>query len=468
MKDLRGIAYCSWLACAVGLLLGACENGNGGNGGNGGKAPGSGGSQAASGGNASGGSTANATTASGGSVGAGGSVGTGGANPGSGGATAGSGGGGASVAGGRSGSGGAGAGGTSATTGSGGASGAGGRTGAGGGASGATSAGGSYQGGSLGRDGGLGGLARDGGGRLDGQAGTGGIGAGGGTAGAGGSTAQGGSMGEGGTTSTGPCTVTDWGTPPAGDVKWIDESWASQLGNNVKTRKEWLLDSAIQGKGQINVCVRWGATSAPSADLKSNIGSWVEKWFNDWFKNLSGYACFPYSHITAKVTGWAVRKGNESWVSDLDSTTIKVYTDVETGSDPPNEPKCADACSFFTADGKGAHSFPSCPGGEAFHFDYAMWLDDRLPGSGAAAVGGDWGLRMPAADFISLKGSASMVVEHEMGHGFGFQDYYDWTQDKPSDGSLMVIGSTSSQTPTPADVWLLRRTWKEVKALRGW
>lgn len=268
--------------------------------------------------------------------------------------------------------------------------------------------------------------------------------------------------------SLGPCTVSEWGDPPAGDSKWIDESWASQLSSNVKSRKEWLLDSAILGKGQINVCVRWGATTAPSSDLKTNIGAWVERWFNDWFKNLDGYGCFPYSHIAIKVTGWAVPKGNESWVSDLDSATTKVYTDVETGSTPPNEPKCADVCSFFTLDGKGKHDFPNCPGGEDFHFDYSMWLDDKIPGSGAAAVGGDWGLRMPVADFIALKGAPSSVVEHEIGHGFGFQDYYDWTQDKPTDGSLMIVGSTSSRTPTQADIWLLRRTWKEMKALRSW
>jgi hypothetical protein len=55
-----------------------------------------------------------------------------------------------------------------------------------------------------------------------------------------------------------------------------------------------------------------------------------------------------------------------------------------------------------------------------------------------------------------------------MGHGFGFQDYYDWTGSAPTGGSLMIVGSTSSQIPTIADRWLLLRTWKEMKSLRGW
>jgi len=450
MINLRGLSLCSVMCGALGLLLVGCGGSAGSQGGGA-----SSGSQARSGG--AGGTASTPQTGSGG--GPGGNGGFGGGEASGGGAS-----GGASEAGGRTGgNSGAGggasgrAGGSSGSIGSAGTT----RTGSGGGLGGNTGGGGSGSGGSLDRDGGAGGFVEDAGDRLDGRAGSNGDGPRGGTVDAGGA-------GAGGTTSTGPCTVTDWGTPPSGDSKWIDESWSSQLSNNVKTRKEWLLDSAIAGKGQINICVRWGATSAPSADLKTNIGGWVEKWFNDWFKNLDGYACFPYPRITAKVTGWAVRKGNESWVSDLDATTTKVYTDVETGSDPANEPKCADACSFFTADGKGNHSFPNCPGGDAFHFDYSMWLDDKLPGSGAAAVGGDWGLRMPAADFIALKGAPSTVVEHEMGHGFGFQDYYDWTQDKPADGSLMIVGSTSSKTPTLGDVWLLRRTWQEVKALRGW
>ncbi|MEY4511506.1 MAG: hypothetical protein RLZZ450_3628 [Pseudomonadota bacterium] len=55
-----------------------------------------------------------------------------------------------------------------------------------------------------------------------------------------------------------------------------------------------------------------------------------------------------------------------------------------------------------------------------------------------------------------------------MGHGFGFQDYYEWTGSKPKSGSLMIVQSSQSQSPTSGDQWLLRRTWKEMKSLRGW
>jgi hypothetical protein len=240
---------------------------------------------------------------------------------------------------------------------------------------------------------------------------------------------------------------------------WIDESWNAQLGANVKNRSAWLIDSVMKGKGQINLCVRWGASTAPSAAVKTGMAAAVQKWFNDWFSQLSGYGCFPYPSITAKVTGWAVKPGNTSWVSDLGSD-VKVYTET----DGEGEPKCPDSCSFFT---NWSHSFPNCPGGEAFHHDYWLWLDDSI-GGGAAAVGGDWGLRMPVSNFVASMNKSNLVIEHEMGHGFGFQDYYEWTGSKPTGGSLMIVGSTSSQSPTTADTWLLRRTWKEMKSLRGW
>jgi hypothetical protein len=260
-------------------------------------------------------------------------------------------------------------------------------------------------------------------------------------------------------TNTGGTGACDWSDPPSNVSAWINESWNAQLGANIRNRQAWLLDSVMKGKGQINLCVRWGATTAPTAAVKSGMAGAVQFWFNDWFSKLNGYGCFPYPTITAKVTGWAVRSGNTSWVSDLDSS-IRIYTET----DGEGEPKCSDSCSFFT---NWSHTFPSCSGGEAYHHDYWLWLDDSI-GGGAAAVGGDWGLRMPMSNFVSAMNRSNMVIEHEMGHGFGFQDYYDWTGSRPTGGSIMIVGSASSQSPTTADQWLLRRAWKEQKALRGW
>lgn len=243
---------------------------------------------------------------------------------------------------------------------------------------------------------------------------------------------------------------------------WVEESWNAQLGDNIRNRSAWLLDNVVMGEGKLNLCVRWGATSEPSAAVKAGVAPAIRRWMNDWFAALGTYGCFPYSDgIDVAVTGWAVRPGNESWVADL-GDEVKVYTEV----DGEGEPKCPDACSFFT---HWDHEFPGCSGGDAFHTDYWVWVSDQLPGSGAAAVGGDWGLRMPVASFVDrIDSDADLVIEHEMGHGFGFQDYYDWTGSTPEGGSLMIVGSTSMQSPTLGDTWLIRRTWREMQTLRGW
>lgn len=258
---------------------------------------------------------------------------------------------------------------------------------------------------------------------------------------------------------TAPC---EYPEPPPEVAAWVEESWNAQLGDNIRNRSAWLLDNVIKGEGELNLCVRWGATTAPSAAVKAKVAASVERWFNDWFEALGDYGCFPYGDgIDVKVTGWAVRPGNEAWVADLDES-VRVYTEL----DGEGEPKCPDACSFFN---NWSHEFPQCDGGENYHTDYWIWVSDQLPHGGAAAVGGDWGLRMPVDAFVqSIDRDADLVIEHEIGHGFGFQDYYDWTGSRPTGGSLMIVGSTTMQSPTVGDAWLIRRTWREMQQLRGW
>jgi hypothetical protein len=298
---------------------------------------------------------------------------------------------------------------------------------------------------------------RSSGGRSSGGAPTGGVSSGGGSTGGAGT--GGGSTGGTGTGGSGTCEV---GEPPASVADWVDASWNAEAGNNIRNRSAWLHDSAMKGGGEINVCVRWGATRTATTDLRDKIAPTMEAWFNKWFTFLDGYDCFPYSGVTVKVTGWAVKPGQESLIEWSDRT-VPVYIETETGSDPPNEPKCPDNCGFFF---HWDHTFPNCAGGEANHFDYSLWLDDALPGSGAAAVGGDWGLRMPVSSFLSgVDQENNGVTLHEIGHGFGIQDYYEWGNNpRPEGGSVMIVGTANA--PTVGDQWLLRRIWQETRALR--
>ena len=294
------------------------------------------------------------------------------------------------------------AGGGSAGTGTAGASGPSGVAGAAGGTSGAAGAtgiagsdAGARGGGSAGAFAGRGGTSG-----LAGSSGAGGRGGGsGGRAGSGGLGAAGG-----GGAGAGGATACDWSEPPANVAAWVEESWKAQLGDNIRNRKAWNLDNVMLNKGSLNLCVRWGATSAVPDTVRMNLAATIERWFNDWFKGLGDYGCFPYgAGIKVKVTGWAVKPGMQALLGAIDPA-IPVYTET----DADGEPKCPDACSSFV---HWDHKFTGCPGGEAAHSDYWLWFDDALPGGGgAAAVGGDWGLRMPVKTFTNAFNNTSYMI----------------------------------------------------------
>jgi hypothetical protein len=254
----------------------------------------------------------------------------------------------------------------------------------------------------------------------------------------------------------------DFPEPPSNVAAWVDESWNAQLTSNINSRQAWLLDNAVKGNGEINLCVRWGASRSLTTDVRDKIAPAMERWFNEWFTALGSYGCFPYPNgVKVKLTGVAVKPGQESLL-EWNDDSVPIYTET----DAQGEPKCPDSCAFFS---NWSHEFPSCAGGEANHFDFSVWLNDTIDG-GAAAVGGDWGLRMPVDNFVNvLEQQSNHTILHEMGHGFGMQDYYDWTGSTPEGGSVMIVGSNwGDPVITVGDSWLIRRIWKESKALRDW
>lgn len=254
-----------------------------------------------------------------------------------------------------------------------------------------------------------------------------------------------------------------YGDPPSGVAAWVDESWGGALSSNIAARQDWLLDAVVSGRGVINVCVRWGATSPFTTAVRDQIEGSLQTWLQGWLQYLEGDGCFPYAQgVTAKITGIAVKPGQESLLQWTDRT-IPVYAETDPSSDPAGEPRCPDPCAFSL---HWDHRFPDCPGGEQAHFDYAIWLDDAIPG-GATAVGSDWGLRMPARLFTAALGApSSRVIQQVMGYAFGFQSYAGWSGSAPDGGSLMF--GDAGDPPNAADGWLLRRLWREQKALRGW
>ncbi len=245
---------------------------------------------------------------------------------------------------------------------------------------------------------------------------------------------------------------------------WVEESWGAEGRNNITNSANWLFDAAMKGGGEINVCVRYGATTPVTPEMRDAWGPALEALFNTWFGLLHPYACFPYERVSVRIAGWAVKPGQESLLQWSDGT-VPVYTEVSDGSDQAlGEPKCPDSCGFFFRE-NWDHVFADCPGGPENHFDYSLWLNDTGP-AGAAAHGSNWGIRMGVTDFMRDIESGNTFVEwHEIGHAFGFSDYYSWAGSTPEGGSVMIVGSGAS-SPSLGDQWMVRRYFREARELR--
>lgn len=57
------------------------------------------------------------------------------------------------------------------------------------------------------------------------------------------------------------------------------------------------------------------------------------------------------------------------------------------------------------------------------------------------------------------------ILLHEMGHGFGLLDFYDWV---PSGQTSFIMRAGSAMEITEFDAWMLRDWYRKLKAVRGW
>ena len=204
----------------------------------------------------------------------------------------------------------------------------------------------------------------------------------------------------------------------------------------------------------LRFCVRWDSSRSVDASTRDQIGPALQRNINEWFTELIGYDCWPYTgEIPVVVTGWAVRDSSLLQWSD-DSVPIYVNDIRE------DAPQCAEACGRFFHQESG-YTYPDCSGGFANHYDMSIWLTDGFGGG----VGGDWGQRVSPNTFLGSITGTNMIVIHEMGHGFGFPDYYNWDVWAPgvaAPNSVMVAGA--AQTVTDWDRWMIRHLWSELKS----
>ena len=55
------------------------------------------------------------------------------------------------------------------------------------------------------------------------------------------------------------------------------------------------------------------------------------------------------------------------------------------------------------------------------------------------------------------------IVSHEMGHGFGLPDFYKPEEEPSKDFPVCIMKAGSAHEVTPADGWMLRRVYENLR-----
>ena len=259
---------------------------------------------------------------------------------------------------------------------------------------------------------------------------------------------------------------------------WI---WNTRIiGEGSVVSHDTIYDQIIAGKGTLNYIVRWQSYKNITLQQRKQLQTVIETAVNDWNKWLAGYENWPYEHVNVKIVGWAVLDKNS--LLDLQSDE-KVYTDVEY-YDPSGDINAGMANSTMPS------LMPKLPV-ELYRYEhwsdanyqypggYENRFDMHLTGStGMIDMGGYgyyWGQQLSDNAVLGLAdGTTSVhILEHEIGHGFGFTDFYGGEGESdgfppggfPGGSSIMMAGSSS--VITEFDGWFARYVWTKISAESG-
>lgn len=243
----------------------------------------------------------------------------------------------------------------------------------------------------------------------------------------------------------------------------VPRSASAPIGEGSVVRENLIFDQIWSHDGRLSFCGRWQSTRPLTLDERKKLENILSEKINAWAGHLVGFDGWPFGEIEVKIVSWAVL--DASVIVDRQPDEI-VYTTTEHDpvSDqdsrvPSNVPVAPDACSRFEHFTDSRYTYESCPDGPKNRFDMYLWATSSWMG----AVGGDWGQRMSENSWLS----GSMMINHEMGHGFGITDFYQ-EQERPQDmnngtvKSIMWAGNAASITEW--DKWLLRYVWTQLKA----
>jgi hypothetical protein len=226
----------------------------------------------------------------------------------------------------------------------------------------------------------------------------------------------------------------DW-NPPAEYRQPLADVWAYTTGRQKQwaTFKHFEWDQIMSGHGSVTYCVRWEANTPVTAAQRDRVAVVLEQQFNQWMEAMTetgqGWNGWPYPHVDVRIVGWAARDRSLMQWTDAG---VPVFVGTNDAQGVPNCPTSAGA-------------------------GLVLWLTPGMSGG----TGGDWGQRIGTEYFMGALGNEDVhILEHEMGHGFGLEDFYDWS---PSGVGGFVMKAGSAMKITEFDKWMLRDWWRHLK-----
>lgn len=253
-------------------------------------------------------------------------------------------------------------------------------------------------------------------------------------------------------------------------INWVWTNRMNAAQGPISNYYNTLYDKIMADKGTVNVCVRWESRTKITQAQRNKFEPMLNRSINNWTRWLRGYNGFPYDTIAVKIVGWAVVSKD---YLDLTGLSTPVYVNGTVTLDAQGKyipgtqaPYCPTQCARETYNenrgGKITTTYPGCNAPDQ-HFVTVIWGTDNFGFGGAGTEGGS----RTSADYVLsvLDAQEPHIVEHEVGHGFGFPDYYEAVQCPDSDCSklpLSIMDAGASPVITDWDKWSIRDTWTRL------
>lgn len=244
-----------------------------------------------------------------------------------------------------------------------------------------------------------------------------------------------------------------------------------------------IYDQLIAENGTIRYLIRWDSYQTITLEQRQQLENVLNDALNKWNDCLEGYENWPFDEVNVKIVGWSVLDENclldiqpdeIVYTETMDSTMRDYIIDCGMASDASSIPYLEPSEPVDIS--RYVHWSDSNWTYKDYDNRYDMFLEsiDGLINMGG--FGWHYGQYLSTDAILGLiDGTTSQhVLLHEMGHGFGFPDYYGGIgesdgippEDFPGgEGSIMEAGR--SFEITSFDTWFARYAWTKLSEQEG-